>query len=152
MPVVFRAAEHGDLDAMASIRAREWETEAYWKRRIGSYMAGDQSPQQALPARAIFVAVDDGQVAGFVAGHQTRRYECDGELEWINVAPEQRERGIAGKLLVVMARWFVEQQALRVCVDVEPKNTVARGFYTRYGAEQLNPHWMVWEDVRMIPA
>jgi GNAT superfamily N-acetyltransferase len=122
MSVVFRPAEEGDLDAMASIRAREWETEAYWKSRIGSYMTGEQSPQQAFPARAVFVAVDDGQVVGFVAGHRTRRYGCDGELEWINVVPERRGAGIAGQLLVVMASWFVEQGALRVCVDVEPKN------------------------------
>ena len=152
MSVVFQAAEDRDLDAMAAIRAREWETEAYWKRRIGGYMAVELSPQHALAARAVFVAVDDGEVVGFVAGHRTRRYACDGELEWINVASEQRGHGIAGQLLAVMARWFVEQQALRVCVDVEPKNTVARRFYTRYGAEPLNPHWMVWEDIRKVSA
>jgi GNAT superfamily N-acetyltransferase len=150
MSLAFRHAEEGDLDAMAAIRARERETEAYWKRRIGSYMAVEQSPRQALPARAVFVAVDDGAVVGFVAGHRTRRYEWDGELEWINVAQERRGSGIAGQLLVVMARWFVEQGAFRVCVDVEPKNTIARGLYARYGAARLNHHWMVWEDVRVI--
>jgi hypothetical protein len=38
MSVNFRPAEGGDIDAMATIRAREWETEAYWKRRIGAYI------------------------------------------------------------------------------------------------------------------
>jgi GNAT superfamily N-acetyltransferase len=150
MSVVFRPAEDGDIDAMAAIRAREWETEAYWKGRIGSYIAVEQSPQQALPSRAVFVAVDDGQVVGFVAGHRTRRYGCDAELQWINVTPERRGDGIAGQLLAVMASWFVEQGALRVCVDVEPNNTGARGLYARYGAERLNHHWMVWQDVRVI--
>ena len=150
MAVVFRPAEEANIDAMAAIRAREWETEAYWKRRIGAYMAVEQSPQHALPARAVFVAMDDGQVVGFVAGHRTRRYGCDGELEWINVVPERRGHGIAGRLLGVMAGWFVEQGAFRVCVDVEPKNTAAQGLYARYGAERLNPHWMVWEDTRKI--
>ena len=107
MSVVFRPAEDADLDSMAAIRAREWETEGYWKRRIGSYMTAENSPQHALLARAVFVAVDDA-VVGFVAGHRARRYGCDGELEWINVAPEQRGRGIAGQLLVVMASWFVQ--------------------------------------------
>jgi len=138
MSVVFRLAEDGDIDAMAAIRAREWETETYWKRRIGSCMAAELSPQQALPGRAVFVAADDDQVV------------CDGELEWINVAPEQRGRGIAGQLLVVMAAWFAGQGALRVCVDVEPKNKVARALYARYGAEPLNDHWMVREDIRKI--
>ena len=152
MSLAFRPAEEGDLGAMAAIRAREWETEGYWKRRIGGYMAGEQSPQHALPARAVFVAVDDGAIVGFVAGHRTRRYGCDGELEWINVAPEQRGRGIAGQLLVVMARWFAGLGALRVCVDVEPKNAVAQALYARYGATRLNHHWMVWEDIRTIAA
>jgi GNAT superfamily N-acetyltransferase len=150
MSLIFRPAEDGDLNAMAVIRARAWETEAYWKNRIGAYMAGRQSPQQALPARAVFVAVDDGEVVGFVAGHRTRRYGCDAELEWINVGPEQRGPGIAAQLLIVMATWFVGQGAHRVCVDVEPGNTMARGLYVRYGAVQLNHHWMVWEDARTI--
>jgi len=142
MSVVFRPAQEENLDALAGIRAREWETEAYWKMRIGSYMAVEQSPQQALPPRAVFVAVDDGQVVGFVAGHRTRRYGCDAELQWIDVVPERRGRGIAGQLLAVMAAWFVEQGAFRVCVDAEPGNSVARGLYARYGAERLNDHWM----------
>ena len=150
MSLIFRPAEEGDLDAMAAIRAREWETEEYWKRRIGGYMAAELSPQQALPGRAVFVAVDEGQVVGFVAGHRTRRYGCDGELEWINVAPEQRGRGIAGQLLVVMARWFAGQGVLRVCVDVDPNSIVAQALYTRHGAQRLNHHWMVWDDISGI--
>ena len=144
MSVVCRPAENGDLDAMAAIRAREWETEAYWKLRIGSYMALEDS------IRAIFVAVDDGAIVGFVAGHRTRRHGCDAELQWLNVVPAQRGNGITGRLLVTMGSWFVEQGALRVCVDVEPKNTAARGLYARYGATRLNDHWMVWEDARTI--
>jgi GNAT superfamily N-acetyltransferase len=151
MPVVFRPAEDRDLAAMASIRAKEWETEAYWRMRIGGYLAGERSPQHALSARAAFVAVDNDAVVGFVAGHRTRRYGCDGELEWINVAGERRGAGIAGQLLAMIAVWFVTQGALRVCVDVEPGNTVARGFYAKFGAQRLNNHWMVWEDIRTVP-
>jgi hypothetical protein len=39
-----------------------------------------------LTERAAFVAIDDGDLVGFVAGHKTRRLGCDGELQWINVA------------------------------------------------------------------
>jgi hypothetical protein len=31
VPIVFRPAEDGDIDAMATIRAREWETDVFWK-------------------------------------------------------------------------------------------------------------------------
>ena len=96
----------------------------------------------------MFVAVVDGAVAGFVAGHRTTRHNCQGELEWINVARQQRGRGIAVRLLATMARWFVEQQALRVCVDVVPQNEPARTLYAQCGAVDLQPNWMVWEDIR----
>lgn len=150
MSFVIRQAEETDVAAMAAIRAREWETQAYWEARIGGYLSGQRSPQQALPARAAFVAVDGGVVAGFVAGHRTRRYGCDGELEWINVVEESRGKGIAGALLAAMAGWFAAEQLLRVCVDVEPGNAAARRLYGKYGAGALNAHWMVWEDIRVI--
>lgn len=136
---------------MAAIRAREWETEAYWLKRIGGYLAWDNSPE-AQAARAVFVAVDGATVVGFVAGHRTRRYGCDGELEWINVIPERRGEGISGQLMARMGEWFVEQGLGRICVDVEPGNVVARRLYARYGAEPFKPYWMIWEDSRRMCA
>ncbi|MGH9664866.1 MAG: GNAT family N-acetyltransferase, partial [Bryobacteraceae bacterium] len=108
------------------------------------------SPQQALPARAAFAAMDGTQLVGFVAGHRTRRLGCDGEVEWMNVAGERRGRGIADRLLAKIGAWFVEQEALRVCVNVDPKNIAARRVYKRCGAQPLNDFWMVWEDSRVM--
>jgi ribosomal protein S18 acetylase RimI-like enzyme len=150
MSVSLRPARENDVPAMAAIRAREWETEAYWTARIRRYLRGEHSPQQALAARAAFVATDRDAVVGFVSGHRTRRYGCDGELQWINVIEERRGHGIAGKLLQQMAAWFVKQGVLRVCVDVDPKNTAARHLYKKYGARPLKPYWMVWEDARQM--
>ena len=45
-----------------------------------------------------------------------------------------------------MGAWFVEQNAVRICVDVQPQNIAARKLYARCGAQPLNLHWMVWED------
>ena len=102
------------------------------------------------PERAAFVAEVGENVVGFVAGHLTNRYQCEGELQWINVAPDQRGRGIAGSLLVAMAGWFKQQNARRICVDVVPENIAARGLYASHGAVPLNPHWMVWEDITEV--
>lgn len=143
-------AEDRDIPAMAVLRAREWETPAYWEKRIRGYLAGTHHPQQALPERAVFVAEEAGRVVGFVAGHRTRRYGCDGELEWINVAVGHRRQGIAGPLLVRMGVWFVEQCAFRVCVNVAPDNNPAVALYRKYGAEELNAHFMVWADIRKV--
>ncbi len=146
---VIRPAEEADVPAMAAIRAREWETEAYWRRRIGGYLHWDGSPE-AHAARGFFVADDGATVVGFAAGHRTSRYGCDGELEWINVVRERRGEGIAGKLMVRMGEWFVEQGLGRICVDVEPGNAVARKLYARFGAEPFKPYWMIWEDSRRM--
>jgi GNAT superfamily N-acetyltransferase len=135
---------------MAAIRARQLGTENYWQNRIGFYLSGEHSPQQALAGRAAFVAADGPQIIGFIAGHRTQRYQCDAELEWIDTIAERRRQGVAGALLEVMAWWFVEQNAHRVCVDVDPANSAVRALYTRYGARQLNSHWMVWEDINIV--
>jgi GNAT superfamily N-acetyltransferase len=147
---MIRPAEGSDVSAMAAIRAQEWETQAYWERRIGNYLRGEIGAQQALQGyAAVFVAIREGAVIGFIAGHLTRRHGCQGELEWMDVVARYRRQGIAGKLIVTLTSWFVEQNALRICIDVHPTNTAARGLYAKYGALPLNPHWMVWEDVRV---
>jgi GNAT superfamily N-acetyltransferase len=148
--VIYRQAEKSDIPAVARIRAAEWGTEEGWRARIAGYMAGEIDPREALKPRVIYVAVEGEALAGFIAGHLTRRYGCDGELEWINVIPERRGNGIAGQLLRRLAEWFAEQKALRVCVDVDPGNAVARRFYTRHGAERLNAHWLVWNDIKVV--
>ena len=132
---------------MAAIRAAEWETQEYWEKRIGAYLVGQISAQHALPGHVVFVADVAGEVVGFVAGHRTTRHACQGELEWIDVVAAHRRQGIAGRMVVTLAGWFVEQQALRVCIDVKPENLVARGLYAKFGARPLNPYWMFWEDV-----
>jgi GNAT superfamily N-acetyltransferase len=152
MPIAFRQARESDVAAMAMIRAREWGTEAFWNERIGRYLAGEHSPQQALPARAAFVAADDDIMLGFVAGHRTRRHGCDGELQWINVVEQRRGQGVAGGLMLTMAGWFAQQEALRVCVNADSENTAARRLYAKYGAQPLNAHWMIWDDIRVIAA
>lgn len=132
---------------MAAIRTAEWETEAYWQRRIGNYLRGELGAQHALPGNAAFVASLDANVVGFIAGHRTTRHGCQGELEWMDVVKAHRRQGIAGQLIVMLATWFVEHQALRVCIDVKPENAAARALYAKYGAGPLNPHWMFWEDI-----
>jgi GNAT superfamily N-acetyltransferase len=149
-PARFRLANAEDIRSMSQIRAREWGEVTYWERRISGYLEGTLSPGQALSPRTCYVAVEDDAVVGFIAGHLTRRYACDGELEWINVLPEHRSKGIASSLLKLLAAWFVEQGALKICVDADPENEVARAFYRRHGAEDLNKHWLVWNDIRSL--
>jgi GNAT superfamily N-acetyltransferase len=142
--VAFRSAGLDDLDALVRIRAAEWGTIEYWERRIGGYLAGELHPREALPPRTVVAAFEADRLVGFAAAHQSRRLGCDGELEWLNVDRPRRGRGIAARLLVEVAAWFVQRDARRVCVDPDRE---ARAFYVRHGAVPLNPHWLVWPDI-----
>jgi ribosomal protein S18 acetylase RimI-like enzyme len=146
----YREAELADIPAMASIWAGGDEGGGASEERMSRYLAGEHHPQQALLSRVIYVALEGDAVVGYIAGHLTTRYDCDGELQWIYVVPEYRGRGIASELLRLLAGWFDEQNALRVCVDVEPTNIAGREFYTRHGAQSLNPHWLVWNDISNV--
>jgi len=148
--VVYREVDKSDIPAIARIRAAEWGDEDYWRIRISRYLDRELHPQHALMPRVMYVALDGDSLVGFIAGHLTRRYACDGELEWIHVIPASRGSGVASELLCRLAAWFQEQTASRICVDVDPANTTARRFYTRHGAEPLNEHWLVWNEINVV--
>lgn len=74
--------------------------------RIAKYLARELHPQKALNPRICFVDMEDDAVVGFIAGHLTRRYQCDGELEWVNVASGYRGTSVASELLRMLAQWF----------------------------------------------
>lgn len=147
---IYREASKSDVSAMARIRAASWGDEEYWKKRILGYMECEIHPRQALHPRVSFLATEEEAVVGLIAGHLTQRHACQGELEWIDVVAARRGSGIAYGLLTRLAQWFVKQNALRICVDVQPSNAVARRLYRKHGAEDLNPHWMVWKDIRIV--
>jgi hypothetical protein len=53
--VEFREAGLSDVDAMALIRAREWQTEEYWLDRITGYLEGRSNPQEGSKPRVMYV-------------------------------------------------------------------------------------------------
>ena len=148
MRLKYRLANTADAIALAQLRSSGWGTEDYWVPRILGYMQGKNHPQLALLPRVLYVAADGDEVVGFVAGHLTRRFDCQGELEWIDVAAEYRRRGIGTELVLLLAKWFDGQGANKVCVD--PGNEHARKFYTALSAENLDAHWMYWNDISTI--
>lgn len=143
----YREATAADVPNIARSRASDPE----WgpaDPRTASYLEGKHHPQRALPARVAYLALQGDEVVGYIAGHLTQRYDCDGELQYLWVAINHRRAGIATQLLRLLAQWFKERAAVRVCVDVSPDNSSARSFYAHFGAVELNPHWLVWYDIR----
>ena len=147
--VHFRRADLRDVPALARLR-REGEAGGASEDRMRRYLEGEHHPQQALPPRAMWVATDGESPIGYIAGHLTRRFGCSGELQWIYVVAEHRGTQVAPELLRLLAAWFVEQDALRVCVNVG--DTRAGRFYKRHGAVTLSQHWLVWDDIRSVVA
>ncbi len=145
--IQYREIIEADLPVIAHILA-DWQTEEYWNKRVSGYYHLELHPQQALLPRIIYVAIASGSIVGFIAGHLTERFGCGGELQWINVIPEFRKAGIATQLFQLLAKWFLEQNALYICVD--PGNEQSRKFYARHGAGQLNEHWMAWKDISVV--
>jgi ribosomal protein S18 acetylase RimI-like enzyme len=148
--VLYRPATLLDVSAMAQLRSEHWGKAPDWEHTIASYLSGEHHPRHALLPRVAVVAEQKEEVTGFIAGHLTKRHQCDGELQWINVSSNERHQGVASELLQQLAEWFVENGARRVCVDVQPRNTEARSFYERHGAERLDDHWMVWNDIALV--
>jgi GNAT superfamily N-acetyltransferase len=143
----YRRADLSDVPLVATL-PRAGEAGGDPPERMARYLAGVHHPQQALPPRAMWIATTGESPIGYVAGHLTRRFDCDGELQWIYVVPEHRRTRVASTLLGLLAEWFVEQHARRVCVDVG--DDAARPFYRRHGAVELSRHWMVWEDIGAV--
>jgi len=73
---------------LAKIRASTSGSQDQWSDRIKQYLEGAVNPQSALRERVIYVAKQDEIIAGFVAGHLSTRFDCDGELQWIDIKPE----------------------------------------------------------------
>jgi ribosomal protein S18 acetylase RimI-like enzyme len=146
--IYYRESTPKDITSLARIRSINSGSEEYWQNRISGYLNGTHHPQQALGPRIIYVAVTDGEVCGFIAGHLTTRHGCDGELQWIDVLERYRRVGVASQLLRVLAKWLVANGAAKVCVDVG--NALARRFYSSNGAEDLDENWMIWNDIGKI--
>jgi ribosomal protein S18 acetylase RimI-like enzyme len=79
----------------------------------------------------IFVAVEHGQRAGYVALHR----EEDGSIvvEQLLVAPGHEGRGIGHRLLAYAEGYAIAERARSLQIIVEEGNEKARSFYQRSG-------------------
>jgi GNAT superfamily N-acetyltransferase len=143
--ILYKQAELSDVPELVGLPQ---PGEAGGDRRMPQYLAREHHPQEALPPRTMYMATSGDSPVGYAAGHLTRRFGCDGELQWIYVVPAYRRAHVASELLHLLAKWFVENGAHRICVDVGSEG--ARPFYGHHGAVDLNPHWMVWPDIGRI--
>lgn len=147
----YRRATSADVPAMAQCRLGDPAGERA-DARMAAYLDGRHHPQQTLPERVAYVALAADDVVGYIAGHRTRRFGCDGELQYLYVAPHARRRGVATGLLRQLAEWYRAVDVTTVCVNVDLDSPAARPFYARQGATVLEPYpyWYVWSDIAEV--
>jgi ribosomal protein S18 acetylase RimI-like enzyme len=151
MPSHFiREAKLTDVPLMASLRDKSGWGGGANAERMTMYLSREHHPQHACPQRMAFIAVQNDKVLGYIAGHLTTRFGYQGELQWILVDPGYRGGSVASELLISMAEWFTQNNSIRVCVNVEPENVRARGFYRKHGAVELSEYWLQWPDISEV--
>ena len=147
--ISYREATKDDVEQMLFSRMGDRES-GPGDYRMTAYFAGQHHPQKALLPRTGYIALRSENVVGYIAGHLTRRFECDGEVQYLYVVPELRRRGVAARLLRLMAEWSDSHDALRVCVNADVDSAAAVPFYVSQGAVALSKHWYVWDDIRVV--
>jgi ribosomal protein S18 acetylase RimI-like enzyme len=86
-----------------------------------------------------FVAEVDGRVvASLMAGHDGRR----GYIQHLAVDPEQRNQGIAGRLLELCLQTLLTQGVVKSHVHVYNGNQLGRDFWSRRG-------WIHRDEIEM---
>jgi GNAT superfamily N-acetyltransferase len=148
--VQFREANASDVAAMAQCHLAD-PANAVVDSRMAAYFDCRHHPQQALLASIGYVALVDDAIVGYIAGHRTTRHGCEGEVQYLFVAPLYRRRGIATELLRLLATWFHAQASQKVCVGVaddSPKE--AKPFFESVGASPLKKNWYAWKDIGAI--
>ena len=142
--IVFRRATSADVPAMVQCRLTP-------DPRMAAYLDGEHHPQQALPPRAGYVALRGEQIVAYIAGHRTKRHGCQGELQYLYVAPGDRRRGLGTGLLRLLAEWFREQGVQKVCVGIANDSPPeAKPFVEHHGATPLAKHWYAWEAIGAV--
>jgi ribosomal protein S18 acetylase RimI-like enzyme len=148
--VKFRQATTDDVPLMVQCHLAD-PTGSVPDTRIAAYLDGQHHPQKALLERVGFVALAGSKVVGYLAGHLTTRHDCHGEIQYLFVAPEYRRQGIATTLVGLLADWFQEQDARKVCVGVANDSPPeAQPFFENIGASPLKKNWYAWKDIGVV--
>jgi (aminoalkyl)phosphonate N-acetyltransferase len=91
------------------------------------------------PSRAVFVALVDGVVAGWVDVGVTDHLQNEpyGEIGGLVVSEARRSAGVGAALVLRAEQWIRGQDLERVTVRSQIKRERAHGFYLRQGYERV---------------
>jgi ribosomal protein S18 acetylase RimI-like enzyme len=146
--VQIRRYKPPDRDAIMALAPRLAEGMAAWRDRSawldavhGWISSAARSADQ--PDRAVFVAVDGGQVVGVVCAGERVHFtgQVDAYVGELITAPGQERRGIARQLMRAAEDWGAARGLDYLTLETGTGNHTARSFYAALGYLE--------EDVRL---
>jgi ribosomal protein S18 acetylase RimI-like enzyme len=119
-----------------------WRDAAAWRAAVEGWVA-DAADTAGDPGHAVYVAVADGQVAGFVEVTERAHFtgQVDAYVGELVTAAEYERRGIARALMQAAADWSAARGLDLLTLETGAANHAARAFYAALGYEE--------EDVRL---
>jgi ribosomal protein S18 acetylase RimI-like enzyme len=142
--VDYRTATPADAEAVAALHADSWRR-AYRGMYSDEFLDGDLpgerlrvwEPRLNDPPsnQYVLLAVDDGELAGFVCGYADDDPTWGSLIDNLHVRIDYRRQGIAAELMRRAAEWFSENASRPLFyLWVIEDNTPARRFYEMLGA------------------
>ncbi|WP_435063626.1 GNAT family N-acetyltransferase [Halobaculum sp. EA56] len=105
---------------------------------VESWYDADEVTETLEDEDSVFVvAVDDGEVVGFVQSYLVERREPVGELDWLHVHPDHRGKGLGDDLLRAAETELLERGAERIEGRVLEANEAGTEFYEREGFSEI---------------
>ena len=145
--MIVRGYEQRDREAVLALAERLREGVAPWRDPAGVRAAVVEWVREAVEAhgerRAVLVAEEDGEVAGFVTTSTRRHFagDLDAYVGELVVARRAEGRGVGRRLMAAAEEWARAQGLARISLDTGARNARARAFYAALGYED--------EDVRL---
>lgn len=132
MSLVVRAAGPEDATTVAEcLRAAFAPYEgAYTAGAFADTVPSVDAVRDRIASTMVFVAIDDGVVAGTVSGEA---HGSDGHLRGLAVSPSAQGRRVASRLLAHVERALADRGCTRVTLDTTEPLARAAAFYMGHG-------------------
>lgn len=132
--ITYRELQPTDMAAIFEVRIKTWHNPHGAEELLRLGITPESVIAMLHTSHRGWVAVDAGQVIGFVMGNQQT-----GEMWVIAVLPEYENRGVGRRLLTLVEDWLWSAGWKELWLTTDPdENFRAVGFYRRLG-------WVDWK-------